>query len=57
MLTFNGAGFLACPNSIENSWSVWVSAGVDQPAGNSNCTGIEVEAVALTDPVSCSYTQ
>ncbi|KAF6825240.1 cell wall protein PhiA [Colletotrichum musicola] len=55
-LTLDGAGFLACPNSIENSWSVWVSAGVSQPAGNADCLGVSVRAVQVSEPNSCSYT-
>ncbi|KAK1673435.1 cell wall protein PhiA [Colletotrichum godetiae] len=55
-LTLDGASFLACPNSIEDSWSVWVSSGVANPAGNSDCLGIAVRAVQITDPNSCSYT-
>lgn len=56
-LTFDGAGFIACPNSIEGSHSIWVSAGIENPAGNSNCTGIGATVVEATTPVSCIYTQ
>ncbi|OTA58958.1 cell wall protein PhiA [Hypoxylon sp. EC38] len=56
-LTFNGAGFLACPNSIDGAWSVWVSAGVDQPAGNEGCLGISVRAVEVLEPNGCLYTE
>ncbi|KAL7621756.1 hypothetical protein AAE478_009083 [Parahypoxylon ruwenzoriense] len=56
-LTLGGAGFLACPNSIEGSWSVWVSAGVSQPGGNEGCLGISVRAVEALEPNSCIYTQ
>lgn len=55
-LTFNGAGFRACPY-LANSWSIWVDAGVSNPGGNTNCTGIVVRATKLDDPVSCLYTQ
>ncbi|KAF4779782.1 cell wall protein PhiA [Colletotrichum scovillei] len=55
-LTLDGASFLACPNSIEDSWSVWISSGVANPAGNTDCLGIAVRAVQITDPNSCSYT-
>lgn len=55
-LTLDGAGFIACPNSIEGSWSVWVSAGVSQPAGNSDCLGVSVRAVQVTEPNGCLYT-
>ncbi|KAF6790027.1 cell wall protein [Colletotrichum sojae] len=55
-LTLDGAGFLACPDSIEGSWSVWVSAGVAQPAGNADCLGVSVRAVQVSEPNSCSYT-
>ncbi|KAI0839364.1 cell wall protein PhiA [Hypoxylon sp. FL0890] len=56
-LTFNGAGFLACPNSVDNAWSVWVSAGVDQPGGNEGCLGISVRAVEIAEPNGCLYTE
>ncbi|KAH6880784.1 hypothetical protein B0T10DRAFT_495237 [Thelonectria olida] len=56
-LNLNGAGFLACPNSIEDSWSVWVNAGVSEPAGNSGCLGFSARAVEVTEPNSCLYTQ
>ncbi|OLN86996.1 Cell wall protein phiA [Colletotrichum chlorophyti] len=55
-LTLDGAGFLACPNSIEGAWSIWVSAGINNPAGNTGCLGISVRAVQINEPNSCSYT-
>ncbi|KAI8959399.1 cell wall protein PhiA [Daldinia sp. FL1419] len=56
-LTFNDAGFIACPNSIDGAWSVWVSAGVSQPAGNEGCLGISVRAVEASEPNGCLYTE
>lgn len=56
-LTLDGASFIACPNSIEGSWSVWVSAGVAQPAGNSGCLGLSARASFITEPNSCLYTE
>ncbi|KAI1472145.1 cell wall protein PhiA [Daldinia caldariorum] len=56
-LTFNGAGFIACPDSIDGAWSVWVSAGVNQPAGNQGCLGISVRAVEVSKPNGCLYTE
>ncbi|KAK6956049.1 hypothetical protein Daesc_001319 [Daldinia eschscholtzii] len=56
-LTFNGAGFIACPNSIDGAWSVWVSAGIDKPAGNEGCLGISVRAVEVSEPNGCLYTE
>ncbi|KAI0909602.1 hypothetical protein F4824DRAFT_457789 [Ustulina deusta] len=56
-LTFNGAGFIACPNSIDGAWSVWVSAGVSNPGGNSDCLGLSARTVEVADaPNSCIYT-
>ncbi|KAJ2903875.1 hypothetical protein MKZ38_009258 [Zalerion maritima] len=55
-LTLNGAEFLACPNSIDSAWSVWMNAGVENPAGNEGCLGIMARAVKATDPVMCEYT-
>ncbi|KAI0098017.1 hypothetical protein GGR51DRAFT_539020 [Nemania sp. FL0031] len=57
-LSFNGAGFIACPNSIDGAWSVWVDAGVANPAGNSGCLGLSARTVKIADtPNSCLYTQ
>ncbi|KAI1270865.1 hypothetical protein F5Y07DRAFT_384914 [Xylaria sp. FL0933] len=56
-LSFNGAGFIACPNSIDGAWSVWVDSGFPNPGGNSDCLGLSALAVKITDsPNSCSYT-
>ncbi|RYP05711.1 hypothetical protein DL764_003636 [Monosporascus ibericus] len=55
-LSLDGAGFLACPDSIQGSWSLWIDAGVEQPAGNSDCLGISARTVEVTDPISCQYT-
>ncbi|WQF79502.1 hypothetical protein CDEST_04516 [Colletotrichum destructivum] len=55
-LTLDGAGFLACPGSIENSWAIWVSSGVANPAGNTGCLGISARAVEVKEPSSCVYT-
>lgn len=56
-LTFDGAGFIACPNSIAGSHSIWVSAGIENPAGNQNCTTIGATVIEATTPVSCIYTE
>ncbi|RYP21446.1 hypothetical protein DL765_002236 [Monosporascus sp. GIB2] len=55
-LSLDGAGFIACPDSIEGAWSLWIDAGVAQPGGNSGCLGISVRAVEAAKPVSCRYT-
>ncbi|KAJ4387321.1 hypothetical protein N0V93_007910 [Gnomoniopsis smithogilvyi] len=54
-LTFNGAGFLACPY-LSNSWSIWVDTGAANPAGHTDCVGIVVRATKLDNAVSCQYT-
>jgi hypothetical protein len=57
-LSFNGAGFLACPNSIDGAWSVWVDTNVSNPGGNSGCLGFNARAVKIAGtPNSCLYTQ
>ncbi|KAI3317168.1 hypothetical protein HD806DRAFT_515644 [Xylariaceae sp. AK1471] len=56
-LALNGAGFIACPNSIDGAWSVWVDAGVANPGGNSGCLGLAARAFKVADaPNSCLYT-
>ncbi|TQN66898.1 Cell wall protein phiA [Colletotrichum shisoi] len=54
-LTFDGAGFLACPGSIENSWSIWVSSGAANPGGYTGCLAVSARAVAVEEPSSCVY--
>ncbi|CAI4214266.1 unnamed protein product [Parascedosporium putredinis] len=55
-LTFNGSGFLACPGSIDDAWSVWVSAGVANPGGHTDCLGLVARAVENDDAAPCLYT-
>lgn len=54
-LTFDGSGFIACPGSIDNAWSVWVDAGSSNPGGNENCLGISARTVPATSDVTCTY--
>ncbi|KAH7349807.1 hypothetical protein B0T11DRAFT_321635 [Plectosphaerella cucumerina] len=56
-LTLDGAGFLACPGSIDDAWSIWVSAGVEKPAGQEGCLGFSARTVEADEPISCLYTQ
>ncbi|CAG9992760.1 unnamed protein product [Clonostachys byssicola] len=58
-LSLNGAGWLACPNSIDGAWSVWVNAGTDKPGFNEGCLGFSARTVPLDDnfAVKCDYTQ
>ncbi|KAK0120121.1 hypothetical protein ONS95_011529 [Cadophora gregata] len=58
-LYFNEAGLIACPNSIDGAWSVWVSAGIENPAGNSNCTPFapKVQAIEKGRQIGCVYTE
>ncbi|RSL97574.1 hypothetical protein CDV31_012987 [Fusarium ambrosium] len=55
-LTLEGASLLACPNSIEGAWSIWVSAGVANPAGNEGCLGFSARTTEVEKPNSCTYT-
>lgn len=58
-LKFDGASFIACPNNPKkpatSSWSVWVSAGVNQPGGGSGCLPFDIKAVEIKKPVGCYY--
>ncbi|KAI0205304.1 hypothetical protein F4808DRAFT_280185 [Astrocystis sublimbata] len=57
-LTFNGAGFIACPDSIDGAWSVWVDAGVVNPGGNKDCLGFSARTVKSAETAnSCDYSQ
>ncbi|KAL3446369.1 hypothetical protein BJX65DRAFT_279460 [Aspergillus insuetus] len=54
-LQFDGSDLIACPNSIDGAYSIWASAGIDNPAGNSNCVGIAARVEKEAEPTSCSY--
>lgn len=54
-LTFNGAGFIACPST--DGYSIWANTGAANPGGNTDCVGISVRATKIDAPVSCTYTQ
>lgn len=53
-LSFNGNSFIACP--YNEGYTIWANAGVDNPAGNENCTSIAVLATKVDTPISCTYT-
>ena len=53
-LSFDGTGLLACPNSIDGAWSIWL-AGVEEPAGNKDCLGFSARTVSTEDPLDCYY--
>ncbi|KAL4779246.1 hypothetical protein BJX76DRAFT_97325 [Aspergillus varians] len=55
-LEFDGSGLIACPNSIGGAYSIWLSAGIDNPAGNSDCVGIAGRVEKAEKPVRCTYT-
>lgn len=56
-LQFGGNDLIACPNSIDGAWSIWASAGVSNPAGNTDCVGIAARVEETAKPNGCSYTQ
>ncbi|KAI1952634.1 hypothetical protein LOZ57_000713 [Ophidiomyces ophidiicola] len=53
-LQFAGNDLVACPNSIQNSWSIW-AAGFQNPGHNQNCIGIAARVEYSTDPNACVY--
>ncbi|KAJ0116647.1 hypothetical protein N8I77_002958 [Diaporthe amygdali] len=55
-LTFDGASLIACPTDVGSAYSVWVSAGVTNPGGNTDCVGVAVRTSVSTDPNACTYT-
>lgn len=57
ILTFKGKNLIACPNSIEGSWSVWVDVGVAQPGGNSGCVPFTAKPIVDQTPNKCTYTE
>lgn len=46
--------FIACP--YNDAFTIWANAGVDNPAGNQNCTSISALATKIDAPISCTYT-
>jgi hypothetical protein len=55
-LSFDGAELIACPSDIDGAYSVWVSAGVDQPGGNEGCLGLSARTIEVAEPDQCTYT-
>ncbi|KAJ5522609.1 hypothetical protein N7527_006724 [Penicillium freii] len=55
-LQFGGHDLIACPNSIDGAWSIWASAGIANPAGNTDCVSIAARVVETSNPNGCSYT-
>ncbi|KAK1141912.1 hypothetical protein N8T08_008425 [Aspergillus melleus] len=56
-LEFDGSSLIACPNSIDGAWSIWASAGNDNPAGNKDCVGIAARVIPTSNPNGCHYTE
>lgn len=56
-LNFKGEGFVACPHSIDGSWSLWLDVGLSQPGGNKDCLGFTARELENKKPVGCKYTQ
>ncbi|KAI9034840.1 uncharacterized protein KD926_005322 [Aspergillus affinis] len=44
-LEFDGSSLIACPNSIDGTWSIWASAGVQNPGGNKDCVGVAARVI------------
>ncbi|KAK1982854.1 hypothetical protein LZ30DRAFT_780982 [Colletotrichum cereale] len=55
-MTFDGASFIACPHGPENSFGIWVNAGVAAPGFNPDCFPISARPIAIPEPVGCLYT-
>lgn len=56
-LQFSGHDLIACPNSIDGAWSIWASAGIDNPAGNQDCISIAARVMETSNPNGCKYTE
>jgi hypothetical protein len=46
-ISFNGAGLIACRSGAEDPFSVWVSTGVEKPAGHTECYGMSARTVEV----------
>ncbi|KAJ5899461.1 hypothetical protein N7495_004205 [Penicillium taxi] len=56
-LQFGGKDLIACPNSIQGSWSIWADAGVSNPGQNKDCVGIVARVSTDSTPNSCVYNE
>ncbi|KAL7897184.1 hypothetical protein HDV63DRAFT_380107 [Trichoderma sp. SZMC 28014] len=56
-LNFKGEGFVACPHSIDGSWSLWLDLKLSQPGGNKDCLEFTARELENKKPVGCKYTQ
>ncbi|EAS34641.1 cell wall protein PhiA [Coccidioides immitis RS] len=54
-LQFAGKDLVACPGSIDNSYSIWAS-GFATPGHNENCIGIAARVQYTDSPNACVYT-
>jgi len=55
-LLFKDSGLIACPGSIDDSWSIWLNVGIIEPGGSKGCLGFTARTLENTRPVSCRYT-
>ncbi|KHO00756.1 uncharacterized protein MAM_01534 [Metarhizium album ARSEF 1941] len=53
-LVFHNNILQACPGSIDDSWSVWLTE-VINPGGNTGCLGFSPRSLPIDKPVSCVY--
>jgi hypothetical protein len=53
-LNFDGAELVACPNSIDGAWSIWLG-GVNNPGGNEDCLGFSARTVEVEELNDCNY--
>lgn len=56
-LWFKDTALIACPNSIDGSWRIWLGLGLQTPGGNEGCLGFTARTLPNAKPVSCRYTQ
>ncbi|KAL7807081.1 hypothetical protein V8C26DRAFT_415327 [Trichoderma gracile] len=56
-LWFKDTALIACPNSIDGSWRIWLGLGLQTPGGNQGCLGFTARTLPNAKPVSCRYTQ
>ncbi|RCI16929.1 hypothetical protein L249_2988 [Ophiocordyceps polyrhachis-furcata BCC 54312] len=54
-LYFHDKNLMACPGSVDNSWSVWVVTDNGRPGGNEGCLGFTPLVLETVKPVHCEY--
>lgn len=56
-LQFGNSDFIGCPGSANGPWTIFASAGTDQPGGYSDCIKFQADVIDDGHPLSCYYSE